>query len=237
MQYIDFERLRGINAADFQNRSPYPWINPAGVLTDDGYLALLENLPDVARFEASFGKRRSHGQQSHDRYILNYREDLDVPRPWHDFMAEIQGERYAGFIRRLFDVKTFDLSLHWHYTPKGASVSPHCDARRKLGSHIFYFNTEEDWKPEWGGDTVVMDDQGQFNRTSAPEFSEFHRVIHTEAMGNRSLLFGRTDHAWHGVKEIRCPEGSLRKVFIVVLNRMTAKVRLRRMLGQDADGY
>jgi hypothetical protein len=237
MQYIDFERLRGIDAADFQDRNPYPWVNPAGVLTDDGYSALIDSLPDVSRFDTSFGKRRSHGQQPHDRYVLNYRDDLDVPRPWHDFAEEIKSTQYGDFLRRVFDVDKLDLSLHWHYPPKGASVSPHCDAKRKLGSHIFYFNTEEEWEPGWGGETVVMDDKGRFKRESAPDFSDFPDIIHTEGMGNRSLLFGRTDHAWHGVKPLRCPKGKLRKVFIVVINRMTPKVVLRRMLGRDADGY
>jgi hypothetical protein len=35
-------------------------------------------------------------------------------------------------------------------------------------------------------------------------------------LGNRSPLFARKEHSWHGVREIRCPEGHMRKVFIVV---------------------
>jgi len=34
---------------------------------------------------------------------------------------------------------------------EGCAVSPHCDAVRKLATHIFYFNTEADWDPGWGG--------------------------------------------------------------------------------------
>lgn len=237
MNYIDFQKLQEIEGPEFRQRSPYPWWNPANTLTPEGFERLVENLPDVSQFQTSFGKRRSHGQKSHDRYTLNYSEDLDIPRPWHEFVDEIRGERYSQFIRRMFDVPRFDLSLHWHYTPNGCSVSPHCDAKRKLGSHIFYLNTQEDWDPAWGGETLVMDDEGRFKRESAPDFDAFPRVIHTEGLGNRSLLFGRTDHAWHGVQKIECPEGKLRKVFIVVINRMTPKVRLRRMLGRDADGY
>ena len=65
---------------------------------------------------------------------------------------------------RLFNVNSLELTLHWHYTPNGCSVSPHCDAKHKLGSHIFYLNTEKDWKEHWGGETVVLDDEGQFDR-------------------------------------------------------------------------
>lgn len=237
MGYIDFHRLQEIGPEDFLQRHPYPWWNPTNTLTPEGFDRLVRNLPDVNLFSRSFGKRRSHGQKPHDRYTLNYHPDLDIPEPWHEFVAEIQGERYSRFIRHMFDVPTFALSLHWHYTPNGCSVSPHCDAKRKLGSHIFYFNTEADWDPAWGGETLLLDDAGRFKRESAPAFSEFTRIIPTESMGNRSLLFARTDHAWHGVKEIQCPEGSMRKVFIVVINRMTPKVRLRKLLGRDADGY
>ena len=28
----------------------------------------------------------------------------------------------------------------------------------------------------------------------------------------------RTDHSWHAVRPIECPEGKLRRVFIVVIN-------------------
>jgi hypothetical protein len=50
--------------------------------------------------------------------------------------------------------------MHWHYTPAGKSVSPHCDSFNKIGSQIFYFSTPEDWDRSWGGETVILDDKG-----------------------------------------------------------------------------
>jgi hypothetical protein len=60
-------------------------------------------------------------------------------------------------------------------------VSPHCDSPKKLGSHIFYLNTKEDWDPSWGGETLILDDGGRlptlragfdrFRRRSAPSRS------------------------------------------------------------------
>jgi hypothetical protein len=61
--------------------------------------------------------------------------------------------------------------MNWHFAPAGFSLSPHVDAQRKLVSHIFYFNTEADWDPQWGGQTVVLDDQGRFSITDHPSFS------------------------------------------------------------------
>jgi hypothetical protein len=116
-------------------------------------------------------------------------------------------------------------------------VSPHCDARHKIGSHIFYFNTEEDWDPSWGGETLILDDGGRFDRRSAPRFDEFDRVITAPALGNCSLLFARRANSWHGVREIRCPEGAYRKVFIVVLNAWTTRFRAWRGGARGAGEY
>ena len=45
----------------------------------------------------------------------------------------------------------------------------------------------------------------------------------SENLGNHSLLFQRQGNSWHGVREIRCPQGQYRKIFIVVIN---ARLRL-----------
>jgi hypothetical protein len=46
--------------------------------------------------------------------------------------------------------------------------------------------------------------------------------------GNRSLLFARQGNSWHGVREIRCPEDRMRKVFIVVIDRYVPVSRIQR---------
>jgi len=234
MHYIDFEFLERFDPKVFQNQEPYPWWNPQGVLTVEGYQRLLETLPEVSMFEKKFGVERSHGQYSHDRYALEYQENLQLPDPWKAFIAELQGDRYRKFLCRLFGVRSVFLNFHWHYTPNGCSVSPHCDARRKLGSHIFYFNTEQDWDPSWGGETLILDDGGRFHRKSAPAFEDFDRATPSVSLGNRSLLFGRSGNSWHGVREIHCPEGRLRKVFIVVVNSDNLVARLRRRFRRAA---
>jgi hypothetical protein len=215
---LDFDRLALEDAQAFRKTRPYPWLAAEGMLTDAGYRDLVATLPPVSMFKKLFGVRRAHGQQSHDRYVLEYREGLALSPAWHAFVEEIQGDAYARFLRRMFGRGRLRLTLHWHYTPNGCSVSPHCDAVHKLGSHIFYFNTEQDWQPEWGGDTLVLDDEGRFGRRSAPKFEQFEKAYSAPSIGNRSLLFQREDKSWHGVREIRCPEGAMRKVFIVVIN-------------------
>ena len=240
MSYLDFDRLAAFDAKAFRATPPYPWANPAGLLTEEGFRTLRQALPGVSVFTQSFGVQRSHGQQPHDRLTLDYKNDLPIARPWHDFIAELRGPEYTHFIQQTFDRHLFRLNFHWHYTPNGCSVSPHCDARRKLGSHIFYFNTGEDWDASWGGETLILDDHGRLKRESAPKFEDFDEVMPSNAMGNRSLLFARRQRSWHGVREIHCPPGKYRKVFIVVINDWLASVVRRAtgaLTGKRAEAY
>jgi len=217
MQYLDLERLGAVDVPAFRATTPYPWTNPAGLLTEEGFRALYENMPDTSLFTQEFGVQRSHGQHPHDRLALEYRDDLPISEHWHGFLRELRGIDYRRFMQQMYDTRFLTLTFHWHYAPRGASVSPHCDAKRKLGSHIFYFSTEEDWQEDWGGQTLVLDDHGRFGRKSAPKFEEFDSEVAADGMGNISFLFARKDNSWHGVREITCPEGMYRRVFIVVV--------------------
>ena len=235
MSYLDFDRLDALDPHAFQAQRPYPWVNPHGLLTPTGYQRLVESLPAVSQFTRLFGVKRAHGQHSHDRYGLEYRPGLQLAPAWQDFIDELAGSAYRRFICRMFGVRAVELRFHWHYTPRGCSVSPHCDAKHKLGSHIFYCNPE--WNPAWGGETLILDDGGRFGRSSAPRFEDFDRRIVSHTSGNRSLLFQRRNNSWHGVRPLECPEGQLRKVFIVVINRYSAVDRIRRLLGGKSKGY
>lgn len=237
MTYIDFQRLAKIDPLSFQQEKPYPWINPEQLLTTEGYQQLLSTLPDVSIFQRRFGVARAHGQQSHDRFTLEYHDDLPLAPAWKAFVAELLGKEYQTWLRRLFNVNSLELTLHWHYTPNGCSVSPHCDAKHKLGSHIFYLNTEQNWEEHWGGETVILDDEGKFSRKSAPTFEDFKTASVSKAIGNYSLLFARKGNSWHGVKEIQCPADHMRKVFIVVINRFTLIDRIQRVFGKSSQRY
>ncbi len=237
MSYLDFEALESIDPAAYQKTTPYPWINPADLIRPERYGELAETLPDSELFEPVFGKKRKFGQRSHDRYSLSYRSDLPLSAPWRAFMAELQSVRYRDALRRIVGLRSLELGFHWHYTPTGCSVSPHCDAKWKLGSHIFYFNSEDDWQADWGGETVVLDDGGRFKRGSAPEFGDFDRAVSFPTMGNHSFLFTRCGNSWHGVREIRCPEGLFRKVLIVVIQRYGPIERVQRKFGLSKRGY
>ena len=218
MQYLDFDRFKAIDASGFRSTQPYPWINPKGLLTDTGYQQLLNNMPDISLFEKKFGYGRIAGQKPHDRYSLEYAPGAPVPEPWKEFISELCSDDYRKTLARLFGARKINLRFHWHYTPNGCSVSPHTDSVREHGSQLFYFNSEKDWDPAWGGDTLVLDDGGQLKFETAPTLDDFNNEISASSIGNYSLIFERTRHSWHAVREIHCPEDRMRRVFIVVAN-------------------
>lgn len=235
MAYLNSAVLDSIDDAAFQARDPYPWVNPQGFIRPERYGELLDALPDVSQFRAFFGKQRKHGQTSHDRYVLDYERGMaETIGPWRDFAEELCGQEYRRFVCRLLDVKDVRFRFHWHFTPNGGEVSPHCDSKGKIGSQIFYLNTESDWQWDWGGETVVLDDGGSISPDNAPSFDDFTAQYPAETRDNRSLIFGRRGNSWHGVRRINCPENYYRKVFIVVFEEHRplhmALKRARRML-------
>ncbi len=232
--------IRG--AQDFQATRPYPWRNIQGFLRPEVFQRLVVELPPGDLFENHMGKSRAYGQKSHDRLALQYRPSL---RPklsllWRQCIDELHAPAYLDFWRQMLGLgrrTPVILTMHWHYAPAGASVSPHTDASRKIGSHIFYFNTPEEWDESWGGQTLVLDGEGRWPRHSAPDFSDLRQSGASQVLGNRSFLFAQTKDSWHGVRELNCPPGAYRKVFIVVANRLSGQVIWRRLRGKDADGY
>jgi 2-oxoglutarate-Fe(II)-dependent oxygenase superfamily protein len=237
VKYLNLKRLDEIPAESFQSRQPYPWANIEQSLTPDGYERLRACLPTVERFNKHVGVKRAYGQGPHDRFLLHYRPGLEVAGPWQEFLAELQGPVYQDFLRRMLGNHTFIPTFEWYYAWEGCAVSPHCDAARKLATHIFYFNTEDDWDSSWGGEILILDSERRFPVHSGPSFDDLKVAASIEPRGNGSLLFQRTHHSWHGVRPLRCPEGKLRRLFLVTVNIPSFQVWWRRVRGKDPDGY
>jgi hypothetical protein len=240
MEYLNRQCLEGLSAKEFQNQRPYPWVNIQGTLTAEGFGRLRATLPDVSGFHLAAGYKRAHGQAFHDRYLLHYHPDLELAEPWREFVSELYGKAYESFLRRMLALgpaKRFVLTMDWYYAWEGCSVSPHCDARRKWGTHIFYFDTEEDWPSSWGGHVLIMDDEGRCKRHSAPAFDDLRVAATIDPRGNGSLLFHPTAHSWHGVRPLGYPAGKLRRLFLVTVSIPTFQVLWRRVRGKDPDGF
>jgi hypothetical protein len=235
--YLNSAVLDAIDPEKFRAQRPYPWINPQYFIAEDRYRELLDNMPDISRFRAFFGKQRNHGQGCHDRYILDYEKGMELSSQWREFIRELCSGTYRKFICKLLGVSRVRFRFHWHFTPNGGEVSPHCDSRAKIGSQIFYLNTDDDWDWDWGGETLVLDDGGCIEPNNSPSFEDFDAVYPAQTRENRSLIFGREGNSWHGVRRIRCPENYHRKVFIVVFEEHVvlgmAKTKFRRLLAGE----
>ncbi len=79
---------------------------------------------------------------------------------------------------------------------------------------------------------------GRLDYNSAPSMDEFDQVIECDSIGNYSSLMLRTDHAWHAVNPIDCPEDRLRRVFIVVVNPDSLFWKVRdRVIGKTIQRF
>lgn len=221
MKYINFDVLNTIDSTKYQSNKPFPYINVASALYEDAYNLLVKTAPDVSLFENQFGIERSYGQKFHDKFYLLYTDTVPVATPWKKFIAELQSREYCNFIETLFAMKqgTYSLALSWHYMTRGSCITPHCDTAKKIGSHLFYLNTSDTWNEEWGGQTLALDDRDEKNPLSGPDISEFYNVFKSKSVDNNSFIFTRTEHSWHAVEELKCPEDQFRKMFSVVANR------------------
>lgn len=241
MTYLNLDCLKQVSERAFQDQKPYPWAHMQGTLTPCGWEKLREALPDMEQFDRMINVKRGYGQAPHNRGILHYRKGMELAEPWQAFIEELQGKPYDAFLRRMLGLgseQRIILTMEWYYAWKGCSVSPHCDARRKLATHIFFFATDEDWPQEWGGDILILDDEGRYKAHSAPSFEDLKVAAALDLRKNGSLLFERTEHSWHGVRPLCAPrEDVYRKLFIVTVNIPTLQVWWRRVRGKDPDGY
>ncbi len=234
MNYLDLEVLQNIQSEEFLNTKPFPWVNPKGSIRAEKFDLLRKSFPDISLFTKSYGVKRAHGQKPHDRWELLMREGIPLSPEWQEFTAEIRSGSYRKELERIFGTREFTVRYWWQLATTGASVSPHSDSAKKLGTQIFYFNSSEDWKEEWGGRTIILDDEGKFSDQSAPEIHAFPRKYEAQILDNRSLIFMRTPHAWHAVQELAAPEGAYRKLFTVILDcKPSVLRRILRRLGVE----
>jgi hypothetical protein len=231
-QFLDEKAMREFRPEAFSRRTPFPWNDFAGLLTPEGFHALYKDYPSLELFEAHRGLQRPHGQRPHDRHYLAYEHSIyghsdhkeagevghaDLSPAWQTFMDELKtSEPYRAFIEDLLGVEPLTARYAWHVGVAGSEVSPHRDADNKLGTHIFYFNTHDDWDDAWGGSTLVLG--GKKTAALNPDFGDFAAETASDILDNHSFLFKNTPDAWHGVRALTCPEGRHRRLFNVIFH-------------------
>jgi hypothetical protein len=230
-RFLDEEVLESLSVEDFRSRSPFPWSCLDRVVRPEGFDRLCEQFPPLSLFEWHEDRERPYGQRPQNRYYLAYNSELQpsydaphgsvglpkqaFPEAWQQFFSELESSpTYARFIGTCLGRSDFLVRYTFHIGVTGSEVCPHLDKGRKLGTHIFYFNTRDDWDPAWGGATLVL--AGRRTDRLDPDFDDFSSATPVETLGNRSFIFKNTDEAWHGVQPLACPEGAYRRIFNVV---------------------
>jgi hypothetical protein len=239
-RFLDEEKMAAFPTEAFTGQKPFPYFTFPQLLTLEGFEALYTQFPPLEKFDKHVGMERAHGQRPHDRYYLAYETSIydtmaraggtdgageikhgDLPAPWQGFLEELKTSApYHRFIERLLGVEPLAARYAWHVGITGSEVSPHRDADNKIGTHIFYFNTSEDWDPQWGGSTLVLG--GKKVPALNPDFSDFEGEIAAEIRDNHSFLFKNTPDAWHGVRTLTSPPGRYRRLFNVIFQEPTA---------------
>jgi hypothetical protein len=245
-QYIDADRVRGCSAEQFAKSPPYPWQSFEAFLKQGRFQELYRDFPSLDRFEFHQGLPKKGGARPHNRYYLGYEKTFfsrversgkgviehgDLAPSWQGFIEELsEAPEYRDFICRMLGVDEIEMGFAWHVGVTSSEVSPHVDARGKLGTHIFYFNTSEDWDDAWGGSLLVLG--GKNTPAPNPEFADFETAQPVPLRDNRSFLFKNTPEAWHGVQALTCPGGSYRRLFNVRFHGKQTKASLvRRVTG------
>ncbi len=239
-KFINYDLLSAFVTDYFTSNLPYPWFNFHQFLTTEGFQSLYQDFPSLESFEKHIDIQRNYAQRPHNRYYLAYEQSVygnkpgkgtikhkDLPETWQAFIEELEtSEDYKNFIKSLFDASEFEIRYAWHMGFHGSEVSPHLDGPEKIGTHIFYFNTTQDWNPDWGGSILVLKDKK--TDTMNPDFTDFTTAKSAQIIDNHSFLFKNTPEAWHGVKALTCPEEKYRRLFNVVFEHQSSRQQLNQ---------
>jgi hypothetical protein len=230
IRFINSDLSQRYKPEAFRAERPFPWTSFSRFLTPEGFDALCRDFPDLRFFEKHENIPKPYNQRPHNRYYLAYEDSIyhphenpeegvirhsELPSAWQEFLRELEGEEYRRFLQSFLDVSEFQIRYAWHIGVDGSEVSPHCDAKNKIATHIFYFNTSDDWRIEWGGETLIL--CGKRTPALNPDFTDFDRAIPVSFLDNSSYLFKNAPDAWHGVRKLSTPEGKYRKLFNVIL--------------------
>jgi len=234
-QFINYDIFDYLYAQSFKSKEQFVWANFQQFLTEEGFSILYQEFPSLNLFEKHQGIKRVYGQRPHNRYYLAYEHSTysqlahpgkgvvklnSLPESWKIFIEELENSKeYINFIKFFLGIKSFKARYVWHIGVTNSEVSPHVDTLEKIGTHIFYFNTSQDWDGDWGGSTLVL--EGKLIDAMNPEFTDFTSVTSTQILDNHSFIFKNTPNAWHGVKRLSCPEGKYRKIFKVVIEKVS----------------
>lgn len=216
MKIINNKLLRDFDFKESENK-PFPFHNFKGLINEKYFDKLLKEFPDIKYFKKEYGLKRDYGQASHNKYILHLEDKKELSNTWKEFIKELESKEVRSFIKTFLGTN-YRPGFVWTISFKGSEISPHADSYEKLGSLLFYFNTDKDndWDSKWGGDLLLLESSNEeFNENSSPKIKDFDKITKISNMNNSSVIFKKNERSWHGTYAISSPSDKPRRALII----------------------
>jgi Rps23 Pro-64 3,4-dihydroxylase Tpa1-like proline 4-hydroxylase len=189
----------------FKSNKPFKHVVIDNFFTSDVAEFLEKNFPKMNEMPTIFKEPMSYKGQLSDikRYLPKFKKHFD-------FLQSKNFRTLIGDISEIPNLLKDDMLAGGglHQSPRSGFLDIHVDANKhpfdkKLHRRlnlIVYLN--KDWKEDYGGAIELWS-----NNNLKPD-KIIKKVI---PKFNRAVIFATTRTSWHGVEEIKCPEGVTRK--------------------------
>lgn len=205
----------------FKNNIQFPWMNIKDFIHKYKFKLLFDNFLPYDVFEKRKDGVYMISQRVYNEHNLQEPWDkLSQYEYWEGLARDLKSKEYREFLNDMFEEKMKHLAIEFFILRKNSGSRPHCDMKRKIGSHLFYLLPSDYWDPSWGGQTEIIltdkkeSEQHTSYRTSLDQLNG--KTIKPIIVDNHSLLFKKTDRSWHFVDAINCPPDKMRIMFQLI---------------------
>jgi hypothetical protein len=251
------------------HEKPFVHFKGQGIFTDEVYESLLNSFPDDG---FKFTSTEGYANRGTKKFDLS--ELTKINPMWEVLFKGITSKKFIRSLgkrlgKKLYKERGLRVLLPWVIKEnnsnifslklraevsidsigKRGKINPHRDASRKLITIMFYF-PDEDWKKNWGGDTIFYQIKSQdkkkkfyktkwrkFNNVSLDNLPEFYDVFEEFSKGDfiRNSISGLCANplSYHSVNPIEIDDKRRRKTVrlcleldksYTFLNKLTEKV-------------
>lgn len=190
-----------------QAAEPFPFVLIDDFLDDEFAREILAWWPS---YEAAAKAGRTF-RTINERRKVQVTDSARFPEPMQDLDRALASSEFTDSMSAIFGISDLlpDPDLvggGLHQTGPRGRLDVHVDfnyiEERKLHRRLnilIYFN--RGWLPEWGGQLELWN-------------SDVSKCIHSiDPVFNRCVIFETSESSYHGVTEVRCPKGELRRSF------------------------
>jgi hypothetical protein len=191
----------------FRSAEPFPFMVIDDFLHEDFLRAIIGAYPSVSQAE-SLGNTFSAVNEKGKTQVTNAKTFAEPVAKLNEVLSSPEWLATLGEITEIEGLMA-DEALDgggMHLMRVGAHLDVHVDFNISLESRLhrrlnilLFFNDR--WDEDWGGRLELWDEKVK------------HRHHALLPIANRCVVFRTSDHSYHGVEKIRCPEGFVRRSF------------------------